>query len=65
MRTKNALKNDKETGASLWALELLISCLGELWEQALSMCGFFFFFFCMLLDMILEQIEKGICSQHV
>lgn len=25
----------------------------------------FFFFFCMLLDMILEQIEKGICSQHV
>lgn len=55
--TRSALKHDKEVSASFYALELLISHLGKQWEEALSAVAL-----CVPLDLILMQIEKGICS---
>lgn len=58
VETKSALKHDKEVSASFYVIKLLIFCLGRLQEEADSAVAFI----CMLLDLILEQIEKGICS---
>lgn len=56
--TRRALKHDKEVSASFYAVELLISHLGKQWEEALSAVALL----CVPLDLILMQIEKGICS---
>lgn len=56
--TRSALKHNEEVSASFYAAELLISHLGRQWEEALSAVALL----CVPLDLILMQIEKGICS---